>query len=287
MREKYKSVGLTAHPTKGSTDSTVGEFWGAHLDGISGLVRPNPRRVIPIVIVTYRIASLGVCTIALLEALTGCYCAISGFWRRLMSLIEGVYGILSNMDRRDIIRLPPSICDELWSWALLSPLAVGDLRAQPHPYLYMTDASDWGEAAVCSRLPEPLAHEFLRHSVIKPTWTRLLSPFKVYLKERGKLPPELELPDGSCFKDHPLWETAARCLSYSVCRAKHARRPRHINIGEVRAAFIAEEAVGCEGGDARVLIGIDSQVAIGVLCKGRSASPSLNAELRSSLARYP
>ena len=88
----------------------------------------------------------------------------------------------------------------------------------------------------------PLAAELHRHSAIKPTWTRLLSPFKVLLRGQGELSPELELPDGSCFHDHPLWETAARCLDFEVIRAKHSRR---INIAQLSwlRSTLAIEAV--------------------------------------------
>ena len=51
-------------------------------------------RVIPVVIIAFRVAALGICTVSLLEALTGCFCAIFGY-RRLMSLMDCVYRMTS------------------------------------------------------------------------------------------------------------------------------------------------------------------------------------------------
>ena len=56
-----------------------------------------------------------------------------------------------------------------------------------------------------------------------------------------------------------------------------------INIGELRAYLMAEKDAGLNEGDVRVPISGDSQVCLGAVNKGRSASPALNRELEKSL----
>lgn len=62
-----------------------------------------------------------------------------------------------------------------------------------------------------------------------------------------------------------------------------AKPGRHINIGELRSLVKAEELGASLEGDCRYATRSDSQVAIGAVQKGRSASPALNQILRHSL----
>ena len=60
------------------------------------------------------------------------------------------------------------------------------------------------------------------------------------------------------------------------------RRP-HINVSEVRGCLKTIRARNLRGFNTRQVYGLDSQVGIGVLSKGRSPSHVLNDELRSGL----
>ena len=121
-------------------------------------------------------------------------------------------------------------------------------------------------------------------ALLKSAWTKLLSPFKALLRGKGCLSVQEELPEGEeGYKTHPVWETAARGLDFTTVWKKRARKPRHINIGELRAYLKAEHVAGTMSHDCRAAIGGDSQVTAGAICKGRGASPSLNRELRKSL----
>lgn len=285
MHSMYSSVNLEAHPTKGFADAETASFWGADVDGVSGLVRANISRSASLVWITSRIATLGVSTIGLLEVLAGGFVSLFGFRRRLMSLLDLIYVDKGSKRREDIIRLPDSLVDELWSLVILSPLAVCDLRANFYDKIFMVDASSWGDAVVESPLPVGVASEIHRHCVTKSCWTKLLTPFKALQREKGVLATDEELPEeGVEFSEHPLWEVAARGLHYSLRWKKRAKTGRHINIGELRSYLKAESICASEVTDVRVPIGGDSQVTLGAVCKGRSASPALNSELRGFLA---
>ena len=283
MHNMYSSVGLEAHPTKGFCDSERSSFWGADVDGRKGLIRGNVIGAASLAWVTSRIASMGISTVGLLEVIAGGYVALFGFRRRLMSLLDMVYLVQGGRDRRDI-RLPTRAIDELWSLVILSPLAVTDIRANFSDRIYMVDSSNWGEAVVDAPITEPISKELHRHSLNKSCWTRLLSPFKAYLRGKGTLDAKDELPPGEApFVEHPLWEVAARGLHYSlVWKSKARSLGRHINLGEMKAYLKAECLGGCRG-DIRLPIGGDSQVVLGALTKGRSSSPGLNRMMRHSL----
>ena len=284
MHGMYDKVGLEAHPGKGFTEEESASFWGADIDGRVGLVRGNLVRAASLVWVATRVATLGICSIALLEILAGGFVSLFGFRRRMMSLLDYVYSLQGGRDRRDIILLPPDAIDELWSLAILCPLAVSDLRAGFSDFMFMVDASNWGDAVVAAPLENGLRAEVHRHSVNRSCWTKLLTPYKAYLKQKGMLEKDAELPgDQEPFSEHPIWEVAARGLQYEV-RWKHkAKAGRHINAGELRSFIKAEELAAGPLGDVRVPIGSDSQVSLGAICKGRSASPCLNAILQQSL----
>ena len=287
MHAMYNSVGLDAHPTKGFSDEVRASFWGADVDGDEGLIRGNVVRAASLCWITAKVASLGVSSIALLEIIAGGFVALFCFRRRMMCLLDLIYSVQAGRSRDDVVSLPSALVDELWCLALLSPLAVTDLRARYSDTVYMVDASNWGDAVVSADLGAGMQSEIHRHSLCKSAWTKLLSPFKCHLRNKGQLPAEEELPAGEvAYSEHPVWETVARCLDFSLCWKRRARKERHINIGELRAFLKAESVAGNKYTDVRVPIGGDSQVVCGVVCKGRSASPCLNRELRRHLPEH-
>ena len=284
MDRQYKFVGLQTHPKKSFRDSTEATFWGAHVDGRSGLIRANPQRVIPMLAVVCRVIRIGYASISLLETVAGVFISVFSFRRRLFSLLTEIYKLPGGLDPKHVIPLSDALVDELVLCVCLAPLAVTNIRSSFCEELYMTDASNWGEAVVTAPVGEKLSREMLRHSLNKPAWTRLLTPFKSLQREEGVLDPSEELPDGEpCYTEHPLWETAARCLQFKLVAKRRAKSGRRINVGELRAFIMAEKDAASKGGDVRVGISSDSQVCLGAINKGRSASPALNHELQKSL----
>ena len=103
----------------------------------------------------------------------------------MFSLLSEVYKLSADLDQKDVIRLSDNLIDELYTCVVLAPMAVADLRAQFSEDLYMTDASDWGEAVVNTQIGGTMFKEKLRHSLNKPCWTRLLTPFKAMPRTKG------------------------------------------------------------------------------------------------------
>ena len=112
---------------------------------------------------------------------------------------------------------------------------------------------------------------------------RLLSPLRALMRSRGELPTEEEMP-GATFPPNPLWEQLCQALECGAFgTVQSVKAPRHINIGELRAALRAEAKVGRMHPGCRYLQLLDSQVALGALVKGRASSKALNFELTRSL----
>lgn len=284
MHKMYSAVGLDVHPDKGFSEATTASFWGADVDGLTGLIRANIPRAISLCWVTRRIATMKICSISLLEVVAGGFVSLFGFRKRLLSLLDLIYVVQGGRDQRDVITLPDELVDELWSCIILAPLAVTDLRAGFGDTVFMVDASNWGEAVVECQVPTTITEELCRNCLVKSAWTHLLTPYKASLRAQGILPPEQELPEGEQpYRGHPLWETAARGYRYKLSWKQKAKRGRHINVGELKSYVKAEAIAGLRGGDCRVPIGSDSQVSLGCTIKGRSASSALNHVLRQSL----
>ena len=140
------------------------------------------------------------------------------------------------------------LCNELLaSDALLSQVYV-DLRAPAAPSLLASDASTSAEASVVAGLPEALSLELTRHGLQRGLW--------------------------SFRRPKPISGSGESSKREMECRRSvTARTPFGRSSGRTHP--------GC-----RYVHLQDSQVALATFIKGRSSSPSLNRELRRSLASY-
>ena len=90
--EMYLQVGLTSHPAKTFRGEEVAESWGVLVNGRSGFVRPNPKRLIPLLHITAQVAQLQVASVGLLEVLAGAWCSVLQIRRRAMCLLDDLCG---------------------------------------------------------------------------------------------------------------------------------------------------------------------------------------------------
>ena len=281
----YKKVKLIPHEEKSVRDELRADFWGLSLDGELGLARGSLKRAAPLMKVIVTVLQVGCCTIGLLEVLAGGLIALFIYRRRLLCLLEEIFVAMKGKDQDCVIKIEAALYQELLICASLLPLAVVELRADYNPDVFAVDASDWGEAVTSCPTTSAFTKELSRHALRKGVWTRLLAPAAARARSHGNLDPDRELPGGeeARFRSHPLWTTVFRVGKFGVAWKRGTPRRRHINIGELRAFLHAEKAGKLRGKASRVLIGGDSQVALGCMLKGRSASRSLNLELQKSL----
>ena len=284
-RKAYEDVGLRHNPAKGFSRTTKARFWGVEIDGEAGLLRCSSLRMWPTTVITMRVASLGLCSISLLEALAGSWVSLLGVRRRLYCCMDLIFDPLgSGCKQNDVVRLSDEMRSELVLLALMGPLAVVNLRADFAPFVAATDASGNAMAAVRAEIPPLVVQELSRHSLRKGCWSKLLPADKEWQRNHGLLAVEEELPEGEeCFRSHPFWEVIARGLRYKEVWRKAANPRLHINVKEIRAHLLEEKRIANSRMSVRVPYGIDSQVSLGALVKGRASSCALNAEMRRTL----
>ena len=284
--KKYEEVKLPRHSGKAVHDEQKAVFWGTSFDGSRGELRPAYSRVIPLAFLVVKMLQLGQGSVGLLEVLAGSFVAAFQLRRRLMSSLEEIYAAQRGRLRTDVIAFSTELHDELLTVVALLRVAQTDFRLQPSTRLIASDASSGSEAAVYMSVPSAVTEELQRHSLQRGMWNRLLSPCQAYLKEKGWLDPELELPEGS-YDMHPLWEELVSTKQFFIQeKPRRVLQRRHINIGEVRAALRAEFVEGLRCPDSYYVHLQDSQVALASLVKGRSSSRQLNAEIRGSIPTH-
>ena len=286
LHAAYTAAHLPRHEGKSVRGADSAEVWGAELIGDAGIARPNFKRVIPVAGLLSRLLALGHSTVRLLEVVAGALVSAFQYRRRLMCLLSEIYAAQAGRRPSDIIQFSPELFQELLIAAVVLPFARIDLRAPAAPCLIASDASSQARASVVCPLPECASEEFFRHTLHKGVWSRLLRPLPAYLRARGQLPCDQELPDEH-YSSHPIWEEACACFQFGVLvGAKRNRGLRHINTLELQAALEAEARVGEKYPGCRYVHLIDSQVALATLVKGRSSSAGLNRLLRKSVAQH-
>eukprot|EP00435_Cladocopium_sp_Y103_P027124 s2178_g6.t1 len=283
-REAYLAVGLETNPAKAFCDEELGSFWGVDVDGNKGIIRAANARLWPAMMITMRVATLRLATVGLLEALAGIWVALLGIRRGLFCLLDIIFEPLGIADQRQVVRLSEALVDELMSVVVMAPMAMVNLRAPYAPFLVATDASLTGLAAVRAPLGSLFSQELCRHSLRKSCWSTLLPPGKSWKKQHGLLEPEDELDDAEeSFQVHPLWELCARGCSFSTTWSSRADSNLHINLLEMKAHLREERRLARNGRSLRVPQGLDSQVCLGALVKGRASSTALTREMRKGL----
>lgn len=281
----YNRAGLPTNPKKAFHKQTSASFWGISVDALKGTMRPNPQRLWPLELITWRVIALGVVTISLLESLIGSWVSVFMQRRRMLSVLDLAFkAIHSGAAPEHVLRMAPGLKDELVLCCVMGTMTVCNLRAGTLAVIKATDASDWGMAAVEAVVPTSVCREAARYSLSKSLWTKLLPPSKAWLKTKQLIAAADELPGETFYDTHPFWVVLANFPSYNELWRRPYERPCHINIGELTAHLKEEARVGTKFPSSRCCYGLDSQVALGALVKGRSASAGLNALLRKSLA---
>ena len=212
--EACRCWGLLSNPKKGFENETKCKFWGVEVDGVSGLVRPSPNRLWPLIAICTRVIALGLSTVGLLKAISGSWTSILLLRRRALACLDVLFAAASSGEMEQVVRFSPELKSEMWSLIAIGPLVVADLRAQPAGYVIATDASSSTGSAVRAKLPSRLCGEFCRYSLSTGTWTRLLPPMQAWLRERECLEPEDELPGSDPLQPNAVAILLATCLPY-------------------------------------------------------------------------
>ena len=284
MAQLYARVGLEANDKKRFRAEENPQFWGISIEGTTGLIRAQLDRVIPLRFLSARIARAGAASRHLLEVIAGSWTAILQARKRGMCLLETIFAEIQEHEYHEVFICSPQLCAELWTLTVLAPLFCSDLQAQVSPEFYVVDASDEKIAGARTVLPDVFAAELNRRSMTKAAWSRLLSPWKSYQRSRDLLLPEDEVPTGEePAQAHPLWRQLCRSCIFEHSFCFRVKPTRHINLKELQAMLHIEAQHARQSPSSRCSIGTDSQVVLGAVVKGRSASRSLNYMLQRHL----
>eukprot|EP00435_Cladocopium_sp_Y103_P020927 s3291_g5.t1 len=287
VRERYDEVGLPRHPDKAVSNESTGTFWGMDFDGDAGLMRPSLKRSIPVAFIILEMLKLRRTSVGLLEVLAGSLVSIFQCRRRFMSCLQAVYEEQRGRKRTDILTVSNALEVELLQCLALLPLACIDMRLSPSSLLLASDSSPWATAAVATQISPAATSEFQKYGLQKGMWNRLLSPVGAYLREKGLLEAEEELPEKQVFDMHPLWDEIVETKAFAPFGRVSKRKGRqHINLGEVDAALEAEELQGKKEPNSFYVHLQDSQVSLACLVKGRSASKAINRKLKKSIPMH-
>ena len=158
-REAYDATNLINNPAKGFVKEVGARFWGLELDGEKGLLRSSTWRMWPLAFITMRVASLGLASVGLLEAIAGSWVSILGIRRRLYSVMDIIFEPLCVADQKIVLRLSPELVSQLEALVVLGSLAVVNLRADFYCQIVATDASGDCMAGVAVECPEKVLRE--------------------------------------------------------------------------------------------------------------------------------
>ena len=283
-QQGYDEACLETNPKKRFSNQLMGRYWGVEIDGEKGLLRASSTRLWGTMLISLRVAQLGLATISLLETLAGSWIALLAPRRRFLCLMDVIFDALSVDDQKAVVRLSAELKGELLSLAILAPLATMDLRAVFSDKLIATDASLDCIAAVRATIPLHLSKELCRTALVKGRWTQLLSPSEAWRKQHDCLSPDEEVDEP--YVIHPLWELCARGFHFTEAWRQKVSKKSHINILEAKAFLKEERRLAALQQRARYPTALDSQVCLGALVKGRSSSSGINALLKRNLP-YP
>ena len=284
MQAAYEEVKLIPNKKKAFRDELQASFWGADLDGEEGIVKGSLKRAIPLAVLILHLVRAGHCCGNVMQIILGSVISLFLFRWRFLALLDVCFESYRGRAMDEIYVLSGRCKSDLLMIAVLMPLAATNLRAAAPDVVAASDASNWGEAGIYCNISPMIGRELMRHSLRKSVWTKLLSPSRALLKAYGELPEDEELPEGEePYKTNALWTLLAESLTYRLPFARERRGRRHINIGEVRGVLRTEKLLGLRKPSRRILLGADSEVALGALTKARSSSTAINEELCRSL----
>ena len=159
LRDAYEQWGLPRHPKKSVEQSTKAEIQGAMVDGIAGLVKPKPDKVIKYVELALLLLQKGESTQRQMQIVCGGFVYCCMFRRALLGTLNAVWQfVVSFKGDPPFIkrRLSGPVCSELLRFVMLVPLAQMNLRAPMKGAVTASDASEYGGGFCVSKGLTPM-----------------------------------------------------------------------------------------------------------------------------------
>ena len=195
-RKKYEEHNLLGSPDKDVVGEEEAKVIGAQLNASSrarrlGLVTLGVplKKKLALSFVTLQVCALGFTTDALHLCLLGAWVSMLMYRRPLMSILCHVFTFVdsSQVDpmKPRVMRLTRSVKDEMVLLATLMPLAVTELSAPYHGWLYATDASSSTGAVVRCQPGSEAVEVLWKACRSKGSYTRFRSQREILLHRLG------------------------------------------------------------------------------------------------------
>ena len=147
LREVYLQTGLPRHPKKSVQQQPAAEIQGAIVDGVKGLVRAKPEKILKYIELAVQLLQMGDATQRQMQIICGGFVYCCMFRRALLGALNAVWQfIVSFSGDPPFIRrkLPLSVQSEILRFIMLVPLAQMNLRAPLKGAVTASDASEYG-----------------------------------------------------------------------------------------------------------------------------------------------
>lgn len=131
LREAYAVHGLPRHPGKAVEQQTTAEIQGAMVDGVLGLVKPKPQKVLKYIELALLLLAKGDASQRQMQIVCGGFVYCCMFRRALLGSLKCVWRFITGFGNDSpVVRrcLPPAVLVELLRFVCLVPFAQMNLR---------------------------------------------------------------------------------------------------------------------------------------------------------------
>jgi hypothetical protein len=211
----YADAQLLGSPQKDVVGENEGKLIGAYVNSSDrarnlGLctVGAPPMKRIALSFITLALCSMTHTTDVLHLCLLGGWVAVLTYRRPLMSILSRCYHLVdqNSIDHNcpKLLGLPRGVATELVLLAILMPLALSDLGAEFMPMVFATDASSTKGAICVADVPVRTVRALWRSCRCKGSYTRILSPAEVILRNNGLFSEEKLAPKKVADPERPF-----------------------------------------------------------------------------------
>ena len=159
LRGGYQHWGLPRHPTKAVQQETIAEIQGAVVDGVTGMVKPKPNKVLKYAELAWSLLQDGRASQKQLQIVCGGLVYCSMFRRPLLRMLNKMWSFVVGLSSEPpVVRkeLPQSVRFELCRFLCALPLAQMNLRTPVLGGVTASDASETGGGFCVSRGLTPM-----------------------------------------------------------------------------------------------------------------------------------
>ena len=284
-RRAYEDSNL---PLSNKSFHEEGNFiaWGTEVRSEEGRVGTPRSKRLQLMVLGLATAMGGLVTKKMTQALLELFVHSMCHRREVMATLQRSYTWAASLPVGVAVRLPADIKDELAMGSLMLSLAVTNIRAPISTTVTCSDATPSRAGLVSGVVSRQLSHALFAYCDKRGHTVRLGEVLEVEGEDAKASIPETSLGRGQIKEALPSELTSCiKGVDWKIAYSGDFAHSKHVNLQELKAArFAVRQAVSRSLEPEKLINGVDSQVVLGAVAKGRSASYKLNAVLRSLMS---